>query len=239
MSVAKSYEKYHIVGDPYEHDKRQYVKIEYPCCRKSSCSKCGGQGFYLKEVRWYDEPIVFNGRVGFGFYEEGFISLVTGPKEVLDTYFHTIAPRTAWYNTIFQWFVPSTYPLPSLPEGCGYQRLNWEDISENNQLYDYKKIIEIVTTLTTGKPPVHSSYVGQVNDKIELDLVVIEERTEKGYYGDSHIYIFEDENSNRFLWKTSARKLEEGEIYHLKGTIKEHSKLEGIAYTVLTRCREG
>lgn len=65
MSVAKSYEKYPIVGDPYEHDKRQYVKIKYPCCRKSSCSKCGGEGFYLKEVRWYDDPIVFNARNGF------------------------------------------------------------------------------------------------------------------------------------------------------------------------------
>ena len=31
MSVAKSYEKYEIVDDPYEHDKRLYVRIKYPC----------------------------------------------------------------------------------------------------------------------------------------------------------------------------------------------------------------
>ena len=92
MSVAKSYEKYPIVGDPYEHDKRQYVKIKYPCCRKSSCSKCGGEGFYLKEVRWHDDPIVFDARMGFGFFEAGYITLIYGPEETLDHYFKEVKP---------------------------------------------------------------------------------------------------------------------------------------------------
>lgn len=77
-----------------------------------------------------------------------------------------------------------------------------------------------------------------MNDKIELDLVVIADTINKGYYGDTHTFIFEDENSNRYAWKTSARKLTVGEIYHLKGTIKEHNKIEGIKHTILTRCRE-
>jgi hypothetical protein len=50
----------------------------------------------------------------------------------------------------------------------------------------------------------------------------------QGYYGDSNIHIFEDEDGNRYMWKTAARKLEVGEIYRLKGTIKEHTKIEGI-----------
>ena len=84
-----------------------------------------------------------------------------------------------------------------------------------------------------------SEFVGEVGDKIELELAVIEARQQSGYYGDNILYIFEDENSNRYIWKTSARKLLVGEIYCLKGTIKEHLMFEGIRHTVLTRCREG
>lgn len=238
MSVAKSYEKYPIIGAPYEHDKRQYVKIKYPCCRKSSCSKCGGEGFYLKEVRWYDDPIVFDARNGFGFCDVGYITLIDGPEEVLNEYFHDEAFGKARYNVLFHWFLPSFYELPKLPPNCHFKQLKWEQISENDKPLDYEEIKKIVHSFLTGEEPVNSEYVGNVNDKIELDLVVIADTINKGYYGDTHTFIFEDENSNRYAWKTSARKLTVGEIYHLKGTIKEHNKIEGIKHTILTRCRE-
>lgn len=234
MSVAKSYEKYDIVSEPYEHDKRQYVKIKYPCCRKSSCSKCGGEGYYLKEVRWYDEPIVFNARNGFGFCEAGYITLIKGDDTVLENYFTTIAPRQARYNLIFKWFIPSWLPLPELPMGAHFERLEWSTISSNDKIFDYDTVRDIINGNTN-----ETFYVGSVGDKIVNDFVVIDIKVEKGYYGDSTTFVLEDEETNKYLWKTSARKLEIGEIYHLKGTIKEHSKIEGTKYTVLTRCREG
>ena len=49
------------------------------------------------------------------------------------------------------------------------------------------------------------------------------------------LHIFEDADSNRYSWKTAARKLEVDEIYHLKGTIKEHIKKIDGAETVLER----
>lgn len=238
MSVAKSYEKYEIFGEPYEHDKRQYVKIKYPCCRKSSCSKCCGEGFYLKEVRWHDDPIVFDARKGFGFFDAGYITLIDGPEDVLEHYFKEIKPRQARYNLLFHWFIPSSLPLPELPNGCSFKQLNWEQISENNKIFDYEEVTKIVQSFLTGEE-ITSTYVGKVGDKIDCDFVIIKDTLNSGYYGDSHTYILEDENSNRYAWKTSARKLEVGEIYHLKGTIKEHLKLEGIEHTILTRCREG
>lgn len=239
MSVAKSYANCEIVGEPYEHDKRQYVKIKYPCCRKSSCSKCGGEGYYLKEVRWYDEPLIFNARQGFGFGEKGFITLITGEESVLEHHFRNVAPKQARYNLLFHWYVPSYLELPILPIGCNFIQLSWDLISENNIIYNYAKVAEIIKSLMANEPQNHSSFVGNIGDKVKLDLLVISDTVEKGYYGETHTYIFEDENLNNFMWKTSARKLEVGEIYHLKGTIKEYLKLEGIEYTVLTRCREG
>ena len=239
MSVAKSYEKYEIIGEPYEHDKRQYVKIKYPCCRKSSCSKCSGEGYYLKEVRWYDEPIIFDGRKGFGFFEAGYITLIDGPEDILEYHFRNIAPRQARYNLLFHWYIPSSLELPVLPQNCRFIRLNWEQISENDKIYDYDKVSRIVKSLVIGVPTSSSAYVGKVGDRIELDLMVIADSINQGYYGDTHTFIFEDDKSNRYAWKTSARKLEVGEIYHLKGTIKEHLKLEDIEHTILTRCREG
>jgi hypothetical protein len=41
-----------------------------------------------------------------------------------------------------------------------------------------------------------------------------------------------------FSWSTSARKLNESEIYLLKGTVKEHIIKDGEKLTVLTRCLE-
>lgn len=239
MSVAESYKKYEIIGAPYEHDKRQYVKIKYNCCNKSSCSKCEGKGYYLKKVRWYDEPLVFDARKGFGFYEQGYITLVNGPEDILENHFRNILPGQARYNLLFNWHFSSDSILPPLPPNCKFEKLTWEQISENNQIYDYDTIKQIVNTLLTGEAPVKSMYIGQIGERIEQDYVVIKDLINKSYYGDSHTYILEDADNNRYAWKTSARKLDVGEIYHLKGTIKEHLKLEGIEHTILTRCREG
>lgn len=243
MSVAKSYEKYEIVGDPYEHDKRLYVQIKYPCCRKSSCSKCGGQGYYLKEVRWYDDgksliAASFDGRAAFGFGEEGYITLLKGSQKVLETFFQEVAPRQARYNLLFFWYIPSHLPIPSnLPQGIEPIRLDWEEISVNNKIGDYDQIKEYVGDIISTNGV--SKYVGEVGDKIENRFTVVETIVNKGYYGDTNTYILEDSNSNRYAWKTSARKLYDGESYYLKGTIKEHTKIEGIEHTILTRCREG
>ena len=62
MSVAKSYEKCEILRGPYEKNKRFYVEVAYKCCSKKTCQKCGGSGFYPKEVRWYNDTIIFDAK---------------------------------------------------------------------------------------------------------------------------------------------------------------------------------
>lgn len=236
MSVAKSYEKYSYLGDPYEHDKRQYIKIKYPCCKKVTCTKCHGEGYYPKEVRWYDEPFTIDHRHAFGFRQPGYITLLLGPQDILEHHFREVAPRQARYNTIFQWFIPSYLSIPELPKGVTTKVLKWEDISTNDIIHNYDDIRTLVSSFYGNSS---SEYVGEVGDKLEQDYVVVKDTINKEYYKDAHTFILEDINGNRYAWKTSARKLDVGEIYHLKGTIKEHLKLEGIKYTILTRCREG
>ena len=241
MSVAKSYEKYPIVGEPYEHDKRQYVKIQYPCCKKSTCAKCGGAGHYLKEVRWYETETIadrFDARRAFLFGEQGFITIFKGDKDIIEKFFLDELPRYyGRFNTLFGWFIGSETAIPtSLPANIIPIRLKWEEISTNNVINNYDDIRAYVGEKLYGK--VNSHYVGEVGDKVDLHLFVLSTKTIKGFYGEETLHIFEDADNNHYSWKTSARKLKIDEIYHLKGTIKEHIKIDGAETTVLTRCRE-
>lgn len=143
MSVAKSYEGMKVLTEPYEHDKKLYVKIAYPCCSKAKCKKCGGQGFYEKEVRWYGAA-PFNARYAFGFREDGYITLLLNTHSVLDDWFRNVKPGEGRYNLLFQWYIPSYLPMPELPPNTKTVRLTWEQISENGSIVDYETVKTIV-----------------------------------------------------------------------------------------------
>ena len=245
MSVAKSYEKYELLDEPYKKDGRAYVHISYPCCKRKACTKCGGAGAYSKEVRWYGEVKVstttsdgFNARAAFLFGEKGFIIIFKGNEEDIENYFLNSLPRHyGRFNTLFGWFIGAETAIPtSLPSNITPVCLKWEEVSTNNVINNYDDIRAYVGEKLYGK--VKSHYVGAVGDKVDLHLFVLSTKTIKGFYGEDTLHIFEDADSNRYSWKTSARKLEVDEIYHLKGTIKEHIKIDGAETTVLTRCRE-
>ena len=235
MSVAKSYEKYDFIGETYERDNKEYVKIKYPCCHRTACQKCGGQGFYPKEVRWYPEPFIIDHRHAFGFREAGYITLLLGPQDILEYHFREVAPRQARYNTIFQWFIPSYLDMPYLPDGITTRRLEWSEISTNDKIYEYDTIRALVASFYGVNP---SEFVGEVGEKIEGSFKVIKSRFKDTRYKDTRIYTLQDEDFNIYSWTTAAKKLTDGEIYYLKGTIKEHLKVEGINTTILTRCKE-
>ena len=143
MSVAKSYEKCEILRGPYEKDKRFYVEVAYKCCSKKICKKCGGKGFYPKEVRWYNDKIVCDVKGAFGFRNENErIFLCCGNEEFLSNYFLEVAPRTARYNLLFDWFVDKD--IPSLPKEIILLPLSWSEISNNDTILPYDKVREIV-----------------------------------------------------------------------------------------------
>ena len=89
-----------------------------------------------------------------------------------------------------------------------------------------------------------SQYMGEVGDKIELD-VVLEKRAYfevpsfRGFGTDTmYVYTFRTEQGNALVWKTTwGTDTEIGTKLHLKGTIKEHKEYADEKQTVLTRCR--
>lgn len=143
MPVAKSYEKCEILRGPYEKNKRFYVEVAYKCCSKKTCQKCGGKGFYPKEVRWYNDKIVCDVKGAFGFRNKNEqIFLCCGNEEFLSKYFLEIAPRTARYNLLFDWFVDKD--TQSLPKEITLLPLSWSEISNNDTILPYDKVREIV-----------------------------------------------------------------------------------------------
>lgn len=68
MAVAKSYEKFEVLGEPFVSDGKEYVRVKGACPRcggsghyaynpvyGTTCFQCNGAGKVVKEVRWYTD----------------------------------------------------------------------------------------------------------------------------------------------------------------------------------------
>ena len=97
-----------------------------------------------------------------------------------------------------------------------------------------------------------SEYVGNIKERKNFTLKIVNIRGFDGLYGYTNIYKFKDKNGNVFVWFTGNSIGEEiidsrgrhdykcaeiGDTIKLKGTIKEHSEYDEIKQTVLTRCK--
>ena len=82
-----------------------------------------------------------------------------------------------------------------------------------------------------------SNYVGEIKDRLDLNLTLFNIIELEGYYGLSYLYLFKDNEGNIFKWITASKKLENNTAYKIKATIKNHEEYKGIKQTVLTRCK--
>lgn len=81
----------------------------------------------------------------------------------------------------------------------------------------------------------NSEYVGNVGDRIEVDVVDSRCLTSwETMYGVSFLYKFVGKDGNVYLWKT-GKSLEE--VKSVKGTVKAHKEFRGVRQTELTRCK--
>ena len=97
--------------------------------------------------------------------------------------------------------------------------------------------IETEKVLAESSP---SEYQGEIKERLtDLRLTVVKRLEYEGYMPDDvlHITIMEDEDHNVYVWKTSAKKLSEGETYLITGTVKAHNEYKEIKQTILTRCK--
>lgn len=88
-----------------------------------------------------------------------------------------------------------------------------------------------------------TEYIGNVGDKVELELKYVSCRVYDGHYGATFYHNFQDDNGNIVIWKSSGSKCDtlcEEDInttINIKGTIKEHSEFNHNKQTYLTRCK--
>ncbi len=231
--VAKSYEGLPFVSEPYVLNGKEYIKVRM---------KNGS----IKQVRSYSpsEYAKYNPEVKviqpakskrdiLGFGEKGFIWIFKGETyENLD-FFHASPCR---YARTWGWYLPSDIEMPSpLPANIEPLKLEWDEVSFEDQLISEDQIKEVVDKMLYDAGT--SRYIGKVGDRLEMDVTCKKASVSQSIYGISYFYVFEDSEGNVYTWGTSARSLDEGVQYHLKGTVKDHTTYRNVCQTVLTRCK--
>jgi hypothetical protein len=84
-------------------------------------------------------------------------------------------------------------------------------------------------------------HIGQIGEKILLDLTVFGVHYFDSQYGARILINFNDSEGNSLTWWTSDNcknsDLKQGQTYKIQGTVKEHAYYKNFPQTVLTRCK--
>lgn len=237
--VAKSYQELEIVGEVFTASNRQYVNVK---------TKTGK----LKTVRWYSDkeyakmypeevavarstdPQTKTAKEVLGF-TKGYITIFKGDQEANREWFErSICRYAVWWG----WYVISTDEVPEdLPLGIEPVRLDWEIVGDGNgKRYSEDKVKTAVDNLLFNDSA--TEHVGTIGERLELDVIVVKQRTFDGAYGISTDHLFIDGHGHLFSWLTSAKQWSVGTQHNIRGTVKEHKVVKGERITVLTRCVE-
>jgi len=81
-----------------------------------------------------------------------------------------------------------------------------------------------------------SRHVGEVGQRLDLELTVRRVTTVDTDYGALHIISMRDGAGNLFVWKTGSTSATPGDRLDVRGTVKKHDDYRGEAQTVLSRC---
>lgn len=237
MAVAKSYIGLPQTCEPYMADNnRWYVRVVL---------KSGKE----KEVRWYTdiefekmypetsvitEPSkdvdAAKNRLGF---QEGYITIFRGDQETNNDWFKLSNARWARY---WGWYVVSTEEIPEqLPFGIEPVKLYWKDIiGPTGEMKPEDKLKEIVDVLLYGESD--SQFIGSIGERLELVVNVAKAISFDGAYGKTTMHIMHDDCGNEYVWTTGSKTLTVDNIYHIRGTVKDHRVYKGTNQTILTRC---
>ena len=239
MPVAKSFQSFEMLTEPYIVSGKQYVKVRNP--------KTGTE----RQVRWYSasefaklypemKPMV---QAQDAFYKpqrealgftKGYITIFKGDTYAHIDWFHaSIARYARWWG----WYIISTEEIPDdLPDGLEPIQLPWNIVgNDDGKLKPEHLIKEAVESIIYDASK--SEYVGSIGERLELYLTV--ERTIEldGNYGHSTMFKFYDDCGNCFVWITATKPgFNIGDKIHIKGTVKNHNKFKNERQTILTRC---
>ena len=235
--VAKSYQGLPFVSDPYTLNGKEYIKVKMKSGQAKQVRVYSEAEYkkYNPEVKIIKPAKSRRDTLGFG--EQGFIWLFKG-KTSESTYQNLDWFRTSpcRYTRVWGWYLPSDIEMPDpIPIDVEPIKLSWDEVSFNDQLIPDDQIVKVVDGLLYDAGV--SKHVGNVGDRIEFDGTCTRATVNQGAYGISYFYVFESDEGNIFTWGTSARILDEGTRYHIKGSVKEHTVFRNNCQTVLTRCK--
>lgn len=228
--VAKSYQNYPLVGEPYSVNGRMYVKVN--------------TGKTVRQVRWYTEN-EYRSMYGesatqearksqkevLGF-AEGYITIFKGEtfekKEEL-------REAGATYTRLWGWSIAGGKEVPEI-DGLEPVRLDWSLVGgEDGKCYNEEVIKNAVEPLLYGAGK--STHQGEIGERLRnIPVVVVSCNQFTSNFGDKNVITFEDEYENVYVWFTTTRSLETGTRWILTGTVKAHNIYKGTAQTTLTRC---
>lgn len=222
MSVAPSFQKLELAGEPFAEGDKEYVYVRYP-------------DGHTRKVRWYEEaPKRIRSVKDVLGFEKGYITIFKGDIAPVEDWFKETAECR--YHVLWGWYVISTDELPQIPAGVSAVRLSWESVSQpNGELKPPSAVSEVVEGLINDPSP--SRWQGSIGERIDRTLTVIKIVPIESYFGSSNFYLFTDADENEYCWTTAAKQLDLGSTYEVRGTIKEHQKYKGKEQTVLTRCK--
>lgn len=111
---------------------------------------------------------------------------------------------------------------------CGEDYIKWDWIGYAASLVPlYQRENEVKA---------EGQFIGKVGDKITVTVTCTMVKTIQGQFT-SHLHKFVDKQSNLYVWFSSSVRLEEGKVYNLSGTLKEHKSYCQEKQNVLTRCK--
>lgn len=238
MPTAKSYQNLNLLGEPFLENNRYYVMVQ---------AKSGP-----KKVRWYsdaeyakmypEEPAAAGKKVRpwwgpqkdvLGF-QKGFIWILQEPDEEAEEWLilngHANGTKF-WGRCVYSQDGPIETPFH-----IKLIKLYWDDVGDpDGYLKPDDEVYRAVDEARYGK--VESYWAGQVGDRIEKELTVLKKAKKETQWGHQVDHIFQDAEGNQYEWITTAKDLEIGATYQVKGTVKELLTKKGRKITNLTRCR--
>ena len=138
-------------------------------------------------------------------------------------------PQLGWYS-------------PKALEDHPAQRMTREMVlNDTYPLIEFKTKDECRALFDDPKPENTSKFIGQIGDKITIEVTVkFSFENTNVYYGHtvySYMYIMTDDDGNYYKWST-AKFFKVGEKYKIAATVKDHVEYKGTAQTVITRGKE-
>ena len=235
--VAKTFQSFTILTEPFEENGKKYVTVRNPKTGKERKVRFYTEKEYAK--MYPKETSVSSGKVFKNLkkvlgFDKGYVTVFKDAGDEDEWCSKSIA---RWHGD-WGWYIVST---DQLPQDCPHEtkRLYWKDISvSDNELKPHDEIEQIVYNLFFDESP--SRFLGEVGDRlIDLNVTIVKIDKKETNYGTKANYFLEDEDGNILNWFTNSRdgwKLNSQK--KIRGTIKELVKKNGINITVLTRCLE-